>query len=227
MAIEKFTLNSAQDVANVLTGLGWFTEVRVEDTTVHGIIDNVPYVGINVGITGGTSASGTPGVYFYTKGSSAGSITVAQAHNNALHRFAIRTKNGVIFASHSSVGISQSYYFAWMLAKTTNEKLAAVIPGTNNFGTYGERYFTAAADETSQNANTGTILLAKPGTSLGCWDDSPQIVGYPIPTHPLSGTSYIKNGMGFALCPNVSIGKMTINGTDYATNGVFALSDED
>lgn len=227
MAIEKITLDSVQDVADVLTSLGWFTEVRVEDTTVHGIIDGVAYLGVNVGIVGGASATGSPGVYFYTKGNAAGSRTISQAYNGALHHFAAKTKNGIIFASHSSV-TSSTNYFCWMLAKTTNGKLAAVIPGSNNYASGGERYYTAAVDETSANVPYGQISLCKQGTiSQGNWDDSSQIVGVPIPTHATNGTSVIKNGMGFILCPNVDFGTRIINGIEYATNGVFALSDED
>ena len=230
MAIEKIVLGSAQDVADVIDSLGWFDSVFVDstdNTIVHGMIDGDDYLGIKVGIVGGASAAGN-GVYFYTKGyGNPGNQTASQTHNSALHRFAIRTKNGIIFASHSSVTASTAY-FSWMLAKTTNGKIAVVIPGSNNYSSNGERYLTAAVDETSPNVGIGFICLSKPGsTTYGNWDDSSQIVGVPIPTHATSGTSIIKNGMGLILCPNVDFGKRIINGTEYATNGVFALSDED
>lgn len=227
MAIEKITLDSAQDVADVIDSLGWFSSIIVDGSVVHGLIDGVAHLGVNVGIVGGTSATGTPGVYFYTKGNTTGSRTIAQAHNSALHHFAAKTKNGIIFASHSSAPSNQSY-FCWMLAKTTNGKIAAVVPATNNYSSGGERYLTAAIEETSANVPGGYISLCKQGSvSSGNWDDSTQIVGTPIPTHATSGTSVIKNGMGFILCPPVSLGSMIINGTEYATNGILALSDED
>lgn len=226
--IEKIVLDSTQDVANVIDSLGWFDSVTVNGTTVTGVIDSVTHLSVNVAITGGAAATGTPGVSFYTKGNGeTGNRTISQAHNSALHRFAVKTANGIIFASHSSAPSNQSY-FCWMLAKTTNGKIAAVVPATNNYSSGGERYLTAAIEETSANVPGGYISLCKQGSvSSGNWDDSTQIVGTPIPTHATSGTSVIKNGMGFILCPTVELGKRIINGTEYATNGIFALSDED
>lgn len=228
MAIEKITLDSAQDVADAIDGLDWFDSVTVSDTTVTCTKGNIDHLIVNVGIVSGTSATGTPGVTFHTKGyGETGNRTIALSDSGLLHRFAFKTKNGIIFASHSSVSNSISY-FCWMLAKTTSGKIAAVIPATNSYSSWGERYLTAAIDETSANIPNGYISLNKQGsTASGNWDDSSQIVGVPIPTHATSGTSIIKNCMGFILCPNVDFGKRIINGTEYATNGIFALSDED
>ena len=226
MAIEKIVLGSAQDVADVIDSLAWFDSVTVSGTTVTCAKDSIDHLIVNVGIVSGTSATGTPGVTFHTKGNGeTGNRTMQQGHNSALHHFAAKTKNGIIFASHSTVTDSTNY-FCWMLAKTTNGKIAAVIPGANNYSSNGERYLTAAIDETSANIPSGFISLSKQGsTTYGNWNDSSQIVGVPIPTHATSGTSYIKNGTGFILCPNVDFGKRIINGTEYATNGIFALSD--
>lgn len=230
MAIEKITLGSAQDVADVIDSLGWFDRggVTVSGTTVTCTKDSVDHLIVNVSIVSGIGSTGTPGVTFYTRGNGeTGNRTISQAHNSALHRFAVKTANGIIFASHSSAPSNQAY-FCWMLAKTTNGKIAAVVPATNNYASGGERYLTAAIEETSANVPGGYISLCKPGsTTYGNWDDSSQIVGVPIPTHATSGTSVIKNGIGFILCPNVDFGKRIINGTEYATNGVFALSDDD
>lgn len=229
MAIEKIVLDSAQDMADVINSLGWFDSVTVSDTTVRCTKDSIDHLIVNVGIVSGTSATGSPGVTFHTKGyQQTGNRTIAHTYGNTLHHFALKTKNGIIFASHSTTSIYVNY-FCWMLAKTTNGKIAAVIPGPGGeYSTYGERYLTAAIDETSVNIPSGYISLTKQGyTDSGNWDDSSQIVGVPIPTHPTSGTSCIKNGMGFILCPNVDFGKLVINGIEYATNGIFALSDDD
>ena len=227
MAIEKIILDSAQDVADVINSLGWFDSVTVENTTVKCTKDSIVHLLANVGIQGGTASTGLPGAIFHTKGNgNVGNRTVGTNYNTATHKHAVKTKNGIIFARSLTVDAN---YYCWMLAKTTNDKIAVVVPNGNGYSSYGGQFQVAAIGETSPYVATGIISLCKQGVypTNGSWEDATQIIGCPIPTHPLSGTSTIKNGIGFVLCPPVSFGSMMLNGTEYATNGILALSDED
>lgn len=227
MAIEKRTFSSVQDVADAIDSLGWFGTVEVENgRTVNCYIDSKLYLQVIVYLTG-ESYSLTPGVSFYTKGKDqSGSKTCNILTNNIRHKYCMITKNGIIFASHTST--TEETYFTWMLAKTDNGKIAVVMPNPSSGNVSSPAYKSAAIDETSSGIGSDGIRLCYPRyLTDGAWEDATQIVGCPIPTHPQSGVSYIKNGMGFVLCPRLALGKWIINSKEYATNGIFALSDED
>ena len=228
MAIEKRTFSSGQDVADAIDSLGWFDDVELDasksNRAVNCYIDSKLYLQAIVYLTG-ESQSYTPGVSFWTKGKNQSGSQVNETLTNTFrHKYCMITKNGIIFASHASAAVD--YYSTWMLAKTNNEKIAVFLPNYNAVA--GSAYKGSAVDETSSVLNSSGVRTCCPYyLTDGAWEDATQIVGYPLPTHPQSGVSYIKNGMGFVLCPRLTLGTYTINGTEYATNGVFALSDKD
>lgn len=230
MAIEKRTFSSVQDVADAIDSLGWFDDVELDasmsNQAVNCYIDSKLYLQATVYLTGDSYAF-TPGVSFWTKGKGqSGSKACESLVNLFRHKYCMITKNGIIFASHADATAEQ--YSTWMLAKTNNGEIAVVLPNPSSGNVYSPAYKSAAVDETSSGIGSDGIRLCYPRyLTDGAWEDATQIIGCPLPTHPQSGVSYIKNGMGFVLCPRLTLGKWIINGTEYATNGVFALSDED
>lgn len=223
MAIEKMTFNSLQDVADAIDSLGWFDSVTVSSGAVICKIGEIKYLEI-FAVLAGNSSQTVPYIKFWTKGASqSGTQLLEAAYSYFKQKYAVKTRNGIIFASHRT-GAEQEYC-TWMLAKTTNGKLAVVVPYWNN---YNASYKTGAIDETSTYIDSSRIFLNLPAYEPdGAWADTSQMIVTPIPTHPQSGTSIIKNGFGFTLCPRLTLGKWIINGKEYATNGIFALSDED
>lgn len=229
MAIEKMTFSSLQDVADAIDSLGWFDSVVTNFANTHAVecyIDGKKYLSAVVYMTG-EGYGYAPGVSFWTKGKDqSGSKACELLANNFRHKYCMITKNGIIFASHTDA--TNENYSTWMLAKTNNGEIAVVLPNPSTGNVYSPAYRSAAIGETSSGIGSDGIRLCYPRyLTDGAWEDATQIIGTPIPTHPQSGTSIIKNGFGFTLCPRLTLGKWIINGTEYATNGIFALSDED
>ena len=186
------------------------------------VLDSKTYLEIGV-IIQGQSGTGTPNVIFYTKGKGdvAGVTRTAAGYKQ---RYGYKTKNGILFVNNMNPGQYDDCY-CWLLGKTNTGKIC--IAHYN--GTSISTQYTAAIDETSTEIGQGMYLCYKTAYSstTGKWLGSSQLVTAPIPTHPDTGTSFIKGALGFVISAFNGCGIVEINGVKYATDSVLALNDED
>lgn len=209
MAITGVSFNSPADVKTFLMDTGFFREINTDGNGAYCRIDEY-----NVALTipWSTSTSGTlkfcPDPNNYQ----------TQASLNVWGpRFGYKTQNGVLLMTDNTLFENSGYLMHCLIGRTNNGEVAVAMAG----GKYPTSIKSAAFNESGQNINTGFSIG---GTR---WDDSPQFITAPIPTHPLTGTSYIKGSITLNVGPTVGVGVININGIDYITNGSFGISDEE
>lgn len=237
MAIEQVVFSKAADIRDLIMSTLWFDSV-LSQTNLYTFKTLKPSgtsgakLVINIH-TKNSSSSETSnygvnanGITFYTTWSDDVTRTLQVTATNLSHQYAYKTKNGILFFSHYNPTQTDDTYFCWLLARTNDGRLAVAIqePG----GT-GYRVQTAADGEQSPYIESNAYLSysSVSNAAMGKWEDTPQIVMAPIPTHPAIGQSYIKGAAGFILSPFTGAGVVEIDGVKWATNGTIALNDED
>lgn len=218
MAITRTNMTSASEMVAILEGLGWFGSVEYDSGQgdIYCYIDNggTNHKLISIPWTAG---SYTVNFNFYPI---AGSTEIKITESCMPPRVCWQTRNGILITT-ATTGRGQNDLFA-IIGKTNNNKIAVAVghgyqdgSGTGKLGTIK----TCAEGENDGLINS--ILHFRDGV----WNGYTQIAQLPIPTHPSTGTSYIKGASCFAVAPTIEPGIFTIDGVEYATNGSIALSD--
>lgn len=228
MAIEKYTNTSLQDTANLIDSLGWFDTVEIDgaNQAISCYLDGDYYLRLRPGQ--GDSVSFYP-LGYNNRGVSGGQVRSINGNANSFFMtYCYKTKNGLLFMSLMYPSSNESYYSSFLLAKTNAGKIAVAFQDSCAMS-YSGNIQTYAVDEPVVDVGSWPIIRFRRlwEYDSGGWPSTPQLVSAPIPTHPSSGTSYIKGALGFILAPFNQAGIVEIDGIKYATNGVLALNDED
>lgn len=210
MAFEKIEIGgSYSDFATWLASqqLGWFDSVTTPQVgDIACFINSAEYM------------------HFYPSSvsfSPTGQIGVAgsgfSSNGKNTYGYGYKSKNGILLS------YIQSAPQFWIYFGLTADNKKCFMSGNGN-GALSVKI--AAFDETSNSFHLPFIasFTGKPTA----WSDSPQIVTSAIPTHPASGTRFVKNAILILSAPFQNDGwqKIRIGDTVYMTNGYVAFSDE-
>lgn len=230
MAIEKYFLNTDDDVVTLLNDLGWFNNVVKGNGYIEasGTVDSHDRTILRLSSPTATSGNTTE---FYTLGQGyAGGRTISMggssASANKQPKYCYKTKNGLLLTHDTN-----SCYAQVLIGKTNNGKIAVVM------STIADRYsqckfYTGAIGENFSGigSDEGIIQIGNvpsDGSGRIRWTGSPQITASPIPTLPSNGTSYIKGALMLVTTNIRDLGIVEIDGIKYATTGDLCLNDED
>lgn len=210
MAFEKIEIGGTySDFATWLASqsLGWFDSVTTPSAgTIRCFIDGTEYMNFTSSAVtfSPTGEISTVNKYF----SSAGKNT---------YSYGYKSKNGILL-SYTQAAPQQWVYFG-----LTADNIKCFVMGTGN----GALSVKIAAFEETSNSFNLPFISSSTGTPTA-WSDAPQIVTSAIPTHPASGTRFVKNAILILSAPFQNAGwqKIRIGDTVYMTNGYVAFSDE-
>jgi hypothetical protein len=209
MAITGVSFNSTDDIKDFLADTGFFREISSNGNGTYCKIDaDEPTLSIP------WSTSSSDQLLFRPNPNN---WRVQVAINVWGPRFGYKTQNGVLLMTDNTQSGTSGFLMHCLIGQTNNGKVAVAM-GSGQFPTSIK---AVAYNEYGQNIDAEFSIG---GTR---WNDSPQFITAPIPTHPLTGTSYIKGSITLNVGPTVGVGVININGIDYITNGCFGISDEE
>ena len=230
MAIEKYFLNTDDDVVTLLNDLGWFNNVVKGNGYIEasGTVDSQDRTILRLCSPTATSVEATTAFYTLGIGYDGGrTISMgASASSNKAPKYCYKTKNGLLLTHDTSACYAQV-----LIGKTNNGKIAVVM--STMADKYSQcKFYTGAIGENYSGIgnDNGVIQIGNvPSESYSRirWAGSPQITACPIPTLPSNGTSYIKGALMLVTTNIRDLGTVEIGGIKYATTGDLCLNDED
>ena len=210
MAFEKIEIGgSYSDFATWLASqqLGWFDNVTTPSVgEIACFINNAEYMHFYSSLVSfaPTGEMNMQGKYFSSTGKN-------------VYSYGYKSRNGILLS------FNQSAPQAWVYFGLTDDNKKAFMKGTGNSALSVN--VAAIGEESSSLAKK---FCSNSTAMPEAWSDATQIVTSAIPTHPASGTRFVKNAILILSAPFQNDGwqKIRIGDTVYITNGYVALSDE-